>query len=225
MNKLKVMLCLMSISLLISKATGQELYQKSWLVDVSAGTPLLEKGGTMSIQARISGGYEMQFTESGILGLAIRGGYALSRGSGKDIEESGIFYETDNLIYKYSGNTLFVGVSPMIIFEHFDSNFDRFFIESEFGLASHNVDMNIYQPLQTATTTTSSVHFKGYIALRAGFRLAWKQEGHFRAMSIWGSLHNQSPINAIEKTIPENWPYKFKEDLKSQWQIGVSYYI
>lgn len=224
MNKIKEMFCLISLSLFVSNATGQGLYQKSWLVDVSAGTPLLEKGGTIPIQARISGGYEIQFTESGILGLAIRGGYASTRGHRSLTDETGVVYDGGESLYSYTGNSLFVGVSPMIIFEQYDSNFDRLLIELELGLASHNVDMKFYEP--TKTSTSNWVHFNGYFALKAGFRLAWKkEEGYFRAMSIWGSLHNQSPINAIEKSIPKNWPYEFIEDLKSQWQIGISVYI
>lgn len=223
MNLLRILLCLFVLPLFAGNAAGQGLYQKSWLVDVSAGTPLLEKGGTMPIQARISGGYEIQFTESGILGLAIRGGYASTNGHRSLTDETGVIYAGDELLYSYNGNSLFVGVSPMIIFEQYDSNFDRLFIELELGLASHNVDMKFYEP--TKTSTSNWVHCKGYFALKAGFRLAWKKDGYFRAMSIWGSLHNLSPIDAIEKSIPKNWPYEFREDLKSQWQIGVSVYI
>lgn len=223
MNLFRILLCLFGLSLFVNNATGQGLYQKSWLVDVSAGTPLIEKGGTMPIQARVSGGYEMQFTESGILGLAIRGGYASTKGHGNLADETGAIFVDDELLYSYTGNSLFVGVSPMIIFEQYDSNFDRLFVELELGLASHNVDMKFYQP--TTTSSSNWVHFNGYFALKAGFRLAWSKDGYFRAMSIWGSLHNQSPINAIKKSIPKNWPYEFKEDLKSQWQIGISVYI
>jgi hypothetical protein len=218
-----ILLCFFTLSILVEESSAQMFYQKSWLVDLSAGTSLKAKDEGTPLQVRLSGGYEVQFNEPEILGVAFRIGYTQSRGYATVPYEMDSSFEIDDLLYAYNGSTLFIGISPMIIFEQFDSNFDRLFIEYEFGIASNNAQLKIYEP--TAIRNSQWTHFDGYFMLKAGFRIALKSEGGYRALSIWGSLHNQSPINAIIKSIPKNWPYKFKEDLKHQWQIGISYYI
>jgi len=204
-------------------AKGQELYQKSWLIDVGLGSPMLKKGETNPVQARISVGYEIQFTESGLLGLAMRGGYAITASHAYNINETGLPSTDHELLYSYTGNSFFAAVSPMLIFEQYDSNVDRIFAELELELASHGVNIKFYEP--NPVTSSNWVYFKGFFALKIGLRVAWEKNSKSRAMSIWGALHNQSPIDAIDKSIPVEWPYKFNEDLNSQWQVGISVYL
>ena len=110
----------------------------------------------------------------------------------------------------------------MLILEQ-DGALDRIYLELELGLANHSADITIYAP-QRANYEGKS-YCKGYFSLKAGMRFGGNEENLLKGVSLWGALHNTSPITAINDAIPNNWQYSFTEDLKSQWQIGLSVYF
>lgn len=232
-------LAVVAFTLLLStgiKAQTKLFYQKAWIAEIGAGSTLISNEEDAPVQMKLGIGYEVAFEKPEILGLAIKMGICRSKGfDTKPIEQadfpfidwnSGIPVDIPSNqlkpLYDYTANSFYLGVTPMLILEQ-DGALDRIYLELELGLANHSADITIYSPERANYEGKS--YCKGYFSLKAGMRFGGNEENFLKGVSLWGALHNTSPITAINDAIPNNWQYSFTEDLKSQWQIGLSVYF